>query len=113
MYIYSGTKSTGTDPITYAKKIEDLGAGEIILNSIDNDGLMTGYDIELIEKVSKQLSIPVVAMGGAGGLSDLALAIKVGYASAAAAGSMFVYHGPRKAVLINYPTKEELKNLVI
>lgn len=113
VYIYSGTKSTGTDPITYAKKIEDLGAGEIILNSIDNDGLMTGYDIELIEKVSKQLSIPVVAMGGAGGLSDLALAIKVGYASAAAAGSMFVYHGPRKAVLINYPTKEELKNLVI
>ncbi|MFK8060283.1 MAG: AglZ/HisF2 family acetamidino modification protein [Polaribacter sp.] len=113
VYIYSGTKSTGIDPVTYAKRIEDLGAGEIILNSIDQDGLMNGYDLELIEKVSKSVKIPVVALGGAGGLSDLSEAIKTGYASASAAGSMFVYHGPRRAVLISYPTKEELQDLVI
>ena len=75
VYIYSGGKSTGVNPITYAKQIQDLGAGEIILNSIDNDGLMSGYDIELIKKVSKEVEIPVVALGGAGTLSDMSLAI--------------------------------------
>jgi cyclase len=112
VFILSGTKATGKDPVTYAKQIQDLGAGEIILNSIDQDGLMNGYDIELIEKVSKEVEIPVVALGGAGGLSDMSLAIKKGYASAVAAGSIFVYHGPRKAVLINYPSKDELFNFL-
>lgn len=110
VYILSGTKPTGKEPVTYAKQIQDLGAGEIILNSIDNDGLMSGYDIELIKKVSKEVEIPVVALGGAGTLSDMSLAINKGYASAVAAGSMFVYHGPRKAVLINYPSKDEILN---
>lgn len=113
VYIYSGTKPTGIDPVSYAKKIEDLGGGEIILNSIDQDGLMSGYDIDLIKKVSKAVTIPVVALGGAGKLTDLSKSIVEGYASAAAAGSMFVYHGPRNAVLINYPTKEELQDLVL
>ncbi|MFD2568097.1 AglZ/HisF2 family acetamidino modification protein [Pseudotenacibaculum haliotis] len=111
VYIYGGTKSIGEDPVEYAKKIEDLGAGEIILNSIDNDGMMSGYDIDLVKKVSNSLSIPVVALGGAGSLQDIEKVIEVGYASAASAGSLFVYHGPRNAVLINYPTKEELKKL--
>lgn len=112
VYIYGGSKSTGEDPVEYAKKNEDLGVGEVILNSIDNDGMMSGYDVDLVKKVSKSLSIPVVALGGAGSLEDIAEVIEGGYASAASAGSMFVYHGPRNAVLINYPTKEELKNLL-
>ena len=73
---------------------------------------MSGYDIKLIKKVSKEVEIPVVALGGAGTLSDMSLAINKGYASAVAAGSMFVYHGPRKAVLINYPSKDELFNFL-
>lgn len=112
VYIYGGTKPTGLDPLDYAKKVESLGAGEIILNSVDNDGVMEGYDIDLVKKVSKELSIPVVALGGAGSMKDLIDVIQEGYASAASAGSMFVYHGPRNAVLINYPNKEDLKDLV-
>jgi imidazole glycerol-phosphate synthase subunit HisF len=91
--------------------IEEKGAGEIIINSIINDGTMLGYNIPLIKKVSEAVRIPVVALGGAGNKDDLKNAVKDGYASAVAAGSMFVYHGPRKAVLINYPTSVELDTL--
>jgi imidazole glycerol-phosphate synthase subunit HisF len=112
VYIYGGSKATGIHPLEYAQKIEALGAGEIILNSIERDGTMKGYDIELIKKISENVTIPVVALGGAGSFSDLTLALKKGYASAVAAGSMFVYHGPRNAVLVNYPTKKELLNIL-
>ncbi|MFL0247333.1 AglZ/HisF2 family acetamidino modification protein [Candidatus Clostridium stratigraminis] len=106
-YIMAGTKDTKLNPVEYAKKAEDLGAGEIFINSIDKDGVMNGYDYELIGKVSSAVNIPVVAIGGAGNLSDCVKAVDSG-ASAAAAGSLFVYYGPLKAVLINYPTQEEL-----
>ena len=78
---------------------------------IDNDGTMSGYNIELIKKVSDAVSIPVVALGGAGSYNDISKALNNGHASAVAAGSMFVYHGPRRAVLINFPTQDELKKL--
>jgi imidazole glycerol-phosphate synthase subunit HisF len=107
LYIVDGTQKTSLDPITAAKKAEDLGAGEIILNYIENDSLMNGYNLELIHKVSESVNIPVVAGCGAGSLDHMKKAIESG-AHAVAAGSMFVYHGPRRAVLINYPTKEEL-----
>ena len=107
VYIIGGSKSTGLDPVSFAKLIEEKGAGEIIINSIDKDGLMTGYDLNLVEDVSKAVSIPVVAAGGAGVIKDFKSAID-SYASAVAAGSMFVYHGPRNAVLINYPSQEEI-----
>ena len=108
VWINDGTHNTKRDPIIHSKSVEDLGAGEIIINSIDNDGCMNGYDIELIESVSRAVSIPVVACGGAGRLEDLRKAFINGKASALAAGSLFVFHGPRRAVLINYPEKKEL-----
>jgi cyclase len=91
--------------------VEDKGAGEIIINSIEHDGMMQGYDISLIRRVSEAVRIPVVALGGAGSNTDLRKAFTDGYASAVAAGSMFVYHGPRRAVLINYPGSKELDEL--
>lgn len=112
VYIFSGTKKTGLDPITYAQKAEALGTGEIFLNSIERDGTMKGYDIELIKKIATDVSIPVIAAGGAGSIKDLKEVIISGKASAAAAGSLFVFYGKRKAVLINYLAKEELKFLI-
>jgi cyclase len=109
--IHSGSKNTGTDPIEFAKLIENMGAGELIINSIDRDGTMNGYDIELVNSVSCNVTIPVVALGGAGSKEDLKNVIINGHASAVAAGSMFVFHGPRRAVLINYPSQDELNAL--
>ena len=113
VFVCSGSKSTGLNPVEYAKYIEDQGAGELIVNSIDRDGTMKGYDIDLIKQISESVSIPVVALGGAGTMRDFVQAIEEGCASAVAAGSFFVYHGPRKAVLIKYPTKEELKKIFL
>jgi cyclase len=84
------------------------GAGEILINSIDNDGMMQGYDLNLVSRVSKFCPLPVIACGGAGSLSDFSKAYYFGKASAVAAGSRFVFHGPRNAVLVNYPEKNEI-----
>lgn len=108
--IDSGRRSAKMDPISYAKKMEEAGAGEILLNSVDRDGTRTGYDLELISEVSAAVSVPVVACGGAHELSDFKKAILAG-ASAVAAGSMFVFHGKLRGVLINYPTQRQLKDL--
>lgn len=110
-YIYSGKKATKYDPVSFAKLMENKGAGEIIVNSIEHDGMMNGYDINLIRRISEVVRIPVVALGGAGNNDDLRKAVKDGYASAVAAGSMFIYHGPRRAVLINYPDRQQLFEL--
>jgi len=112
IYAKGGIKSTGLEPIAFAQLMEKNGAGEIMINSIQNDGVMDGYDLDLIRNVSKAVEIPVVAAGGAGELLDLRRAVKESYASAAAAGSLFVYHGPRKAVLVNYPTQNELNKIL-
>jgi cyclase len=97
--------------IEFAKEMESRGAGELILNSVDQDGVMGGYDIDMIASISEELTIPVVACGGAGGNDHLIEAVKKGKASAVAAGSMFVFHGPHKAVLINYPSQEKLSTI--
>ena len=111
VYISNGSKNTGLDPVEYALSMEAAGAGEIFLNSIDKDGTFAGYDLALIEKVSKAVSVPVVAIGGAGSIEDFSNAIRSG-ASAAAAGSLFVFQRPHKAVLISYPSQQELKKTV-
>ena len=111
LYTYGGRHSTGLDPVSFARLMQEMGAGEIIINSIDKDGTMSGYDLELIRLVSESVTIPVVASGGAGKINDFKAAVNQSYASAVAAGSMFVFHGPRKAVLVNYPDKEELKRI--
>lgn len=111
VYIKGGTQSIGIGPVEYARRMENEGAGEILINSIDRDGMMGGYDIELIKSISDSIRIPVIACGGAGTLDDFSQAIKKGGASAAAAGSFFVFHGKRRAVLITYPSYAEISQL--
>lgn len=111
VYTMGGTKSSTYTPFDYAKLMQEKGAGELMVNSIENDGMMQGYDLNLIKKISMSVTIPIIACGGAGTYSHLSDGVKSGTASAVAAGSMFVYHGPRKAVLINYPSKNELKQI--
>jgi cyclase len=111
VFTHSGKKATGLNPVQHAVEMEKQGAGEVLLNSIDRDGTMQGYDLELIKQVSDAVGIPVVACGGARTVDDLAAAIAAG-ASAAAAGSMFVFQGPLRAVLISYPTREELRTVI-
>lgn len=108
VFTHAGKKGTGVSPQKFAAELEKAGVGELIIQSIDNDGVMKGYDLELIRQVSQLVSMPVVACGGAGNISHFSAALKEG-ASAVAAGSMFVFHGPHKAVLINYPSQEALK----
>ena len=111
VYTHSGQKPTGRHPVELAKEMEKRGAGELLLNSIDRDGTMQGYDLKLIKEVSGSVSIPVVACGGAATVQHLSEAVKQGGASAAAAGSMFVFQGPHRAVLISYPRPQELRTL--
>lgn len=108
IYINAGSNQVDIDLEKYIRILVDLGAGELFINSIDRDGTMSGYDLELVKYISEIVRIPVIACGGAGKLKDLSDVTKLAKASAAAAGSMFVYHGSRNAVLINYPDKEEL-----
>lgn len=110
-WIKAGSKSTGKSPVEIAKEMEQQGAGELIIQSIESDGMMKGYDLQLLRKISESVTIPVVALGGAGSMIDFKQAINEGSASAVAAGSMFVYYGPRNAVLVNYPTQEQLSEL--
>ncbi|WP_354634704.1 glycosyl amidation-associated protein WbuZ [Planktothricoides raciborskii] len=91
VFTHAGTQPTGKDPVNWAKEVESLGAGEILLTSIDRDGTMTGYDIDLNKKVSHAVSIPVIASGGAGRYEDMASVLKEGGASAVAAASIFHY----------------------
>lgn len=107
-FIADGTEESKWNPVELAKEAERLGAGELIINSIDNDGMMTGYDIELVKSVSDSVNIPVIAIGGAGSINDLKLVLQEGHAHAAAGGSMFVYYGRLKAVLITAPNEVEL-----
>ena len=109
-YSYSGSKKVKMLPAELAKKMQDLGIGELIINSIDNDGVMQGYDLAIIKEIANQLTIPVIACGGAGYLEDFNKAKEVG-AHGCAAGSMFVYNGIHKAVLISYPKYEKLCEL--
>lgn len=107
-FVECGSKNTNVDPVTFAQRMEQAGAGELLLNAIEKDGTFSGYDTELIKVVSAAVKIPVVAIGGAAAITDFAQAIHHG-ASAVAAGSMFVFQRPHQAVLISYPNQKELK----
>jgi imidazole glycerol-phosphate synthase subunit HisF len=112
VFNHSRKKNTNLKPLEYAKKINKAGAGEIFLNSVERDGTMNGYDIKLIKKITSQVNIPVIASGGAGSLDHLKEAIKLAGASAVSAGSLFVFTGKHKAVLINYPKYKILCKLL-
>lgn len=110
---YQGKKRIKkTDPLDFILMAEDYGAGEILLNSVDRDGTWSGYDIELIKKITERISIPLIASGGAGRIGDFHNAVYEGGASAVAAGSMFVYQGKDLGVLVNYPSRQELESVL-
>ncbi len=111
-YTHGGRESTRLKPVELAVQMEAAGAGEIMLTSIDRDGTMTGYDVDLIKSVSGAVGVPVIAAGGAGKVEDFGIAVKQGGASAVAAGSMVVYHGRNRAVLINFPSRAELQTVL-
>lgn len=110
VFIKNGTQNTKADPVIFARQMQQAGAGEIMLNSIDRDGTYQGYDLDLINNVSNQLQIPLIACGGATEVNEFYTAVKNG-ASAVAAGSIFVFQRPHQAVLISYPSQNELKEL--
>lgn len=107
-WIGNGSRPTEFTPTEFAQLMEEKGAGELIIQSIDHDGTMEGYDVDLIRSISDSVSIPVVALGGAGKAKDLIEAYQRGHASALAAGSLFVYQSKKRGVLINYPDRNDL-----
>lgn len=111
VFTENGLHDTREEPADFAKRMEQLGAGEILLNSIERDGTYRGYDEQLINKVAHAVDIPVIAVGGAASVSDFRKAMRSG-ASAVSAGSMFVFKRPHRAVLISYPTQSEIKELI-
>lgn len=113
VYTHSGTRNTNKKPEDIAKELEKMGAGEIFINSIDQDGVQKGYDYDLVRSITDAVNIPVIACGGAGSLEDFNEVVKKTNASAVAAGSIFVFIGSKRAVLINYPDQEEMEEIFI
>ncbi|GEM55131.1 imidazole glycerol phosphate synthase subunit HisF [Flavobacterium branchiophilum NBRC 15030 = ATCC 35035] len=113
VYYRNGSKKANLAIEDFAKLMQEKGAGELIIQSIDNDGTKRGYNLELIDKISKLVSIPIVALGGAKNIDSMQELHKKTVVNGFAAGSMFVYHGNRDGILINYPDKEELKKLFL
>ncbi len=107
VFTMNGSQNTKMDPVDYSLKMQEAGAGEIMLNSIDRDGTYQGFDLDLIQMVSSNLRIPVIACGGASDIEGFYAAVQNG-ASAVAAGSMFVFQRPHQAVLISYPSQNDL-----
>jgi cyclase len=112
IWTHNATRNTGKRPVEFARELQDLGVGEIVLNSIDRDGEMKGYDLELAGRVRDVVKTPMSVLGGAGSLDDIGLLIERFGVIGAAAGSLFVFKGPYKAVLINYPTAEIKDRLI-
>jgi len=110
LFTHSGEKRRPGNLLQHLAELERLGVGEILVNSIDRDGTQSGYDLKLLREVSQAVSVPVIACGGAGGIDDFAAAVHNGGASAVAAGSLFVFMGPHRAVLINYPDRKVLSD---
>lgn len=102
----NATKATGIDPISFAKKLDNLGVGEIVLNSVDRDGSMNGYDLNLVSKVREVVQVPITVLGGAGKFDHIRDLVEKHSLIGAAAGSLFVFKGKYRAVLINYPNRE-------
>ena len=107
VWIQNGKKSLTYSPEDYAKFIEEMGAGEIIVQSIPKDGTMEGYDMELVKRIVDAVKIPVIALGGAGSAKHFSELYQYSPASGLAAGSLFVYQGVHKGVLISYPDHQE------
>jgi cyclase len=101
----NGSRRSGIDVVSFALMMEEMGAGELVVQSIERDGQLSGFDLDLVGQVATSVSVPVVALGGGRHMDDFKLAWSAGSASAAAAGSAFVFFRKRGAVLLNYPPK--------
>ena len=112
LFINNGKTATGLNPFDFAKKMQDFGAGEIVINSIDNDGCMNGYDIKLVNDIRNIITLPLTVLGGAGKMEDIGDLINKYGIIGAAAGSLFVFKGKFNAVLINYPNWDEKDKLI-
>ena len=113
LYTHNGKRKSNIDPIEFCKKILQQGVGEILLNFIDRDGTMRGYDHEFVKKVQKVTNIPLTVMGGAGSHGDISSLFKNFGVLGAAAGSLFVFKGKYRAVLINYPNQDEKDHILV
>jgi len=112
LYTHNGKQKSGSNPVEIARKVEALGCGEIVINSIDHDGMMAGYDNKIIDTIRNVVSIPITVLGGAGSLQDIGQMINKYGIIGVAAGSLFVFKGKYKAVLINYPNPIEKESLI-
>jgi len=112
VYTHNGLKATGRDPVSIAAEAQALGVGEIVVNAIDNDGVMKGYDLDLATKIRAATRLPMTVLGGAGSLADIGKLIETCGVVGAAAGSLFVFKGAYRAVLINYPTHAQKDELI-
>lgn len=112
VYTHNGKKNTGINPFKFVEEAEKRGAGEIVINSIDQDGVMKGFDVNLIDKIREKISLPLTVLGGAGSLDDIGKIINRHGIIGVAAGSLFVFKGVYKAVLINYPNRADKDELV-
>jgi cyclase len=112
IWTHNGTRRSGGDAVQFAREVERRGAGEIVVNSIDNDGVMKGYDLELLSMFRDAVSLPLTALGGAGSVGDIRDLISRFGLMGAAAGSLFVFKGVYRAVLINYPSRAEKDSVV-
>lgn len=112
VFTHNGTRATGLEPASFAARIEQLGAGEIVVNAIDRDGVMKGYDLELMSRVRDAVTLPLTALGGAGSMKDVAELIRRFGIVGAAAGSLFVFKGVYRAVLISYPNRADKDALI-
>ncbi len=112
LYTHNGSKATGRRPAEFARSVERLGVGEVVVNAIDSDGVMKGYDLDLVTQVRDATSLPLSVLGGAGSLKDIAELIRSFGIIGAAAGSLFVFKGVYRAVLINYPSRAEKDALI-
>jgi cyclase len=112
VYTRGGKRRAKRDLVDFAREAADRGAGELLINSIDRDGTMSGYDVDALHRVTDAVDVPVIACGGAGTLEHFAVAIAEGGVPAVAAGSMFVFRGKHRAVLINYPAIAELQRVM-
>jgi cyclase len=111
-YSHTKKKNHSVTPVEWARELEAMGAGEILVNSVARDGVGEGYDCDLINAIASEVSVPVIALGGAWNRDHLVNVLRSG-ADAAAAGSMFIYHGPLRAVLVNYPKRQELEDVFL
>jgi len=112
VFSHDGTKKTKLTPVKWAKELEKLGAGELLITSMNQDGTWSGYDVNLIKKITDAVSIPVIANGGAGNLKHIEDVVKKGNASAVALGSMVVYQMKDMGVLVNFPDRDKLKEIL-